>query len=181
MKATDREKAVIFALAAGGVEDWREAYILSRETPTEPERERNIKYLRAIVTRWKQRPDIAAAYNNAAAILAARDERNRAEAVEEERRRREEGGQEEGRTEGGKERTQKGRPAGIDYTRPENQKSLLNTLINTAEDQRDKLDALKTIIQAQKDDRQAAKDNQIQRFYTPLKCLSCPLYKKANK
>ena len=174
MKATEREKAVIAALAAGFVADWIEAYILSRETPTNQERERTRAKLSAIVTRWKQRPDIAGAYNTACEILKAREQVTR----EKEREQVLAGFDNK---EGDKEHTKNGKRAQIDYTRPENQRTLLNDLINTADDQKDKLDALKTIIQAQKDDKQAAKDNQIQRFYTPQRCGTCPLYQKAAK
>ena len=72
-------------------------------------------------------------------------------------------------------------PDEIDYTKPEAQKKLLNHLINSGEDGKEKLDALKTIVSLQKDDREAAKDNKVQRFYMPLKCTQCPLHERAQK
>ncbi len=72
-------------------------------------------------------------------------------------------------------------PNEIDYTKPEAQRKLLNHLINTGEDGKEKLDALKTIVSMQKDDREAAKDNKVQRFYMPLKCTQCPLHARAEK
>lgn len=72
-------------------------------------------------------------------------------------------------------------PTDTDYTNPEAQKKLLNHLINSADDGKEKLDALKTIVSMQKDDREAAKDNKVQRFYMPLKCTQCPLHARAMK
>lgn len=72
-------------------------------------------------------------------------------------------------------------PSDTDYTNPEAQRKLLNHLINTAGDGKEKLDALKTIVSMQKDDREAAKDNKVQRFYMPLKCTQCPLHARAEK
>lgn len=71
-------------------------------------------------------------------------------------------------------------PDEIDYTKPDAQRKLLNHLINTGGDGKEKLDALKTIVSIQKDDREAARDNKVQRFYTPLKCSECPLYARAE-
>lgn len=73
------------------------------------------------------------------------------------------------------------RAAGIDYTDPVAQKAKLNEIIASAKDSGEALDALKVIISGQKDDKQAAKDNQIQRFYTPLQCKECPLYLAKKK
>jgi hypothetical protein len=72
-------------------------------------------------------------------------------------------------------------PDDIDYTKPEAQKRLLNHLINAADDGRERLDALKAIVSMQKDDREAARDNKVQRFYMPIRCSQCPIYKKADK
>lgn len=72
-------------------------------------------------------------------------------------------------------------PTDVDYTRPDAQKKLLNQLINSADDSKEKLDALKTIVSMQKDDREAAKDQKVQRFYMPLKCTQCPLHARAEK
>lgn len=63
-----------------------------------------------------------------------------------------------------------------DFTKPENQKELLNEIINTATDSKDKLDAVKVIISGQRDDRQAAKEQKQVRFYLAQRCYECPLY-----
>ena len=63
-----------------------------------------------------------------------------------------------------------------DYTDPKNQKDKLNEIINSARDPGDALDAIKVIISGQRNDQDAAKQNKIQRFYTPLQCRDCPIY-----
>ena len=84
--------------------------------------------------------------------------------------------------EGGKEHTKNGKRAQIDYNDPQERKRAYNRIIQeSADDPKTQLDALKVFEQLQRDDKQAAKDNQIQRFYTPLKCHSCPLWLKHTK
>lgn len=79
----------------------------------------------------------------------------------------------------GSERTQKRPAALVDYSDPANRKRLYNEVIRDAsDDPKTRLDAAKVFEQIQRDDRQAAKDSQIQRFYTPLACRDCPI--KAN-
>lgn len=68
----------------------------------------------------------------------------------------------------------------VDYTDPVLQKKKLNEIINEAKDSGEALDALKVIMQSQKNDAEAAKDKQVQRVYTPLRCHDCPLYKAAK-
>lgn len=67
-----------------------------------------------------------------------------------------------------------------DYTDPAQQKKKLNEIINEAKDNGEALDALKVIIQGQKNDQESARDKQVQRFYTPLRCYECPLYIEAK-
>lgn len=69
----------------------------------------------------------------------------------------------------------------VDYTNPDAQKEKLNEIINRAKDSGEALDALKVIIQGQRNDQDAARNNKIQRFYTPLQCRDCPLYNKAKE
>ena len=57
MKATEREKTVIFALAAGYIDSWLKAFILSRDYPIQQAEQ--IKSIRPTVTRWKQREEMA--------------------------------------------------------------------------------------------------------------------------
>ena len=63
----------------------------------------------------------------------------------------------------------------IDYSQPENQRAKLNELVNTASDPGEALDALKGIIAGQRDDKQAAREQQTQRYYVPKSCEDCEI------
>lgn len=178
MKATAREKAIIFAMIAGYIDTWKEAYIISRDKPaaeTSPE-----KLDPSIVTRWKQRTDIQKAIQDAERILKDRDQANqdkgRRQAEDEQKQ------MEGGKDAGDSNRTKPAKPGRIDYYDPQNQRRTINAIIDRSQDDpKTQLDAIKAIQQTQRDDRQAAKDNQIQRFYTPVTCKICPLYQKRTK
>ena len=94
----------------------------------------------------------------------------------------EERAKEEGRKEkeaGGNERTETETKNRIDYYDPANQRKQINRIIaESSDDPKTQLDAIKAIQQTQLDDRQAAKDSQIQRFYSPIQCRECII--KAN-
>ena len=177
MKVTEREKAVIFALAAGGIDTWEKAYLLSRNYSIEEAEQ--LKSIKPTVTRWKQRPDIVTIYNNAAAVLKAKEDRIKEEARQMMK--------EEGRTEeeetgpADNNRTQKRKTARIDYSDPKAQTDKLNELINTADDPGEALDALKVIISTQKADREAARSQKSVIYYRPIRCNQCKLYQKAGK
>lgn len=164
------EKVAICGLVCGVVDNWADCYLIGAGKYGDLSVNRN--NLRPTVSRWKNSAKVVKEYEKQTAELATRAKAGLTIIDNS-----------EGEKLTGcdnKEHTKTRRGAQIDYTRPENQRTLLNDLINTADDQKDKLDALKTIIQAQKDDKQAAKDNQIQRFYTPQRCGTCPLYTKAK-
>lgn len=73
----------------------------------------------------------------------------------------------------------KRRAAIVDYTDPREQARKLNELVNTATDPGEALDALKVIMQTQKADRDAAREQKVVRAYVPLACAECPLYQRA--
>lgn len=71
-------------------------------------------------------------------------------------------------------------PDFTDYSSPAAQIAKLNELVNTAKDPGEVLDALKVLISKQNElqaGMQETKDRKVQRFYTPLQCRDCPLYK----
>ena len=177
-KASEREKAILFALAAGYVDTWEKAFILSRQDSEEAAGQ--LKSRKSSVTHWKQHPQIIQAYQNARAVIEANEERIKAAALlaaEEERN-----GQKETTGPADNNRAQSKRAAAVDYYNPENQRRTINAIIERSnDDPKTQLDAIKAIQQTQRDDRQAAKDNQIQRFYTPVTCKICPLYQKRVK
>ncbi len=169
---TQREKAALFALVCGVIDTWKDAYIIGAQRP-EIEISR-FSALNSIVTRWKFRPEIQELYkelqefHDAQRLQMMREGEERKEREREERR--------------GKEDSKSGKAAQIDYNDPKERRRAYNRIIaESQDDPKTQLDALKVIEGLQKDDRQAAKDAQIQRFYTPLKCQNCPLYIKAKK
>lgn len=173
---TLREKAVLYALAAGCVETWTDAYIAASNENETITRQR--PGLSTMVQRWKSRQDVKDAYLNAQRAIVEKE----SDAIR--RHKEEEGGTEE-RTTGEGERTttttSPGRRTTVDYTDPKNQARKLNELVNKADNTGEALDALKVIIQSQKADRDAARDGKQVRAYVPITCDACPLYEKARK
>lgn len=173
---TQREKAALFALVCGVIDTWKDAYIIGAQRP-EIEISR-FSSLNSIVTRWKTRPEIQELYKE----LQEFHDAQRLQMMRE--------GEERSKREGEREREERrekvdnkpGKAAQIDYNDPKERRKAYNRIIaESQDDPKTQLDALKVIEGLQKDDRQAAKDAQIQRFYTPLKCQNCPLYTKAKK
>lgn len=169
-KLTDRERAAIYWHIFGGVDDWKALYLAALDEPyTGPE-----KNLSDFASKWKRTPKIQAY------IETVRESRFKILQAARQK------GIEEGRaavldnvhteTETGARSTKF-----VDYSDPANQARKLNELINTADDPGEALDALKVIMQAQKADREAAKDNKIARYYLPLQCSGCPLLEKRRR
>lgn len=68
-----------------------------------------------------------------------------------------------------------------DFTERENLINALNELAINAKDSREKIDTLKIIADLQRfKDLAKQEDNDIKRFYMPLKCSDCVLYQKAK-
>ena len=169
MKTTinTREKVAIWALSAGVVKSWREAYIIAYNGSIEAVTGQ--RSLPASVTRWKKSDPVTAEYQNAL---------NHFKAIKNQ------GGTGEDMTTDGRgdnERTNGRNPSRVDYSDPTNQTRKLNELVNTASDPGEALDALKVIIQTQKADRDAAREGKQVKCYVPISCNDCPLYKKAKK
>lgn len=167
-KATEREKAIIYSLAAGFITSWRQAYILSRDKLVENFEPSN-------VTRWKQREEIRQAFIFAQTLIQKKEEETREQV-------RREMQQAETKTDGDNVSTKTRQASKLDYYDPANQRKTINAIIEAAKDDpKTQLDAIKAIQQTQRDDRQAAKDQQTQRIYSPLRCYDCPLHVKALK
>lgn len=171
MKASEREKAILFALAAGQLADgWKEAFILSSQKPEKDVT--NQKNIATSAERWRRRPEILKAYESALKAVQDLKEENGPRTDEETR----------AQLAGDSNRTRPAKAGKIDYYNPENQRRTINAIIDRSQnDPKTQLDAIKTIQQTQRDDRQAARDNQTQRFYTPITCKICPFYKKRVK
>lgn len=161
---TEREKAAIRLHVFGNVDDWRLLYTLAGGkqggTPATTTH---------YISKWKNAPKVASE------IEAQKREKFAAdEAIKE--RLREEIRREEERQ--GSEAPERATRRRVDYANPDEQKRLLNDLINGTNDPDQKLDALKIIIAGQRDDRQAAKEGRQVRAYLPQNCRDCVLYQR---
>lgn len=175
---TQREKAILYALAAGYITSWKEAYILGGQKPEEEASKATA--LKSTVSRWKVHPETIKAYNEVCAIIQAKEN-----AIREEVRR------EMGKETRGEERQRDNESTSsddgkksakiVDYSNPDNQRRKLNQIVNNAKDSGEALDALKVIIQGQRADREAAREQKTVRAYLPLTCSECPLMEKARK
>jgi len=171
MKASEREKAILFVLAAGQLAGgWKEAFILSSQKS-----EKDVTGQKNIATsaeRWRRRPEILKAYEAAQKAVQEMKEETRP-------------GDDERETDGrtvNSNRTNLTRPERIDYYNPDNQRKTINAIIDkAADDPKTQLDAIKAIQQTQRDDRAAARDQKTVQFYRPLRCRDCILYQKAEK
>jgi len=175
LQITENEKAALIALAVGVLDTWKTAFLVS-EAGKETRRTK-AKSLEAAVTRWKNSPRISKYFEYCTRLLADRDSDARARGREEAAKMMEE---EKQGPESESVKPASRRP--VDYNNPEARRQLYNRIITEAsDDPRTQLDAAKIIEQLQRDDRQAAQENKIQRFYLPLCCHACPMYEKAAK
>ena len=168
------ETAAVYLHVFGGLNDWRRLYAIGAGITDEAA---ILNINNTVVYRWKNAPKIQTLIADITRrkydLERAGYERGTAETLDKIN-----GPGDSVRAE--TETTKRG--AGfIDYSRPENQTTKLNELVNTARDPDAALDALKVIMQAQKADRDAAKEGRVVRAYLPIVCESCPLYETARK
>lgn len=171
IETTQRETAAIFALVAGIVDNWKDAYIIAYNGNTESVEKQ--KSLAASVSRWRHSAVVTNEFERLTQLYAQLTQNNTNSTKQAETAKKEDKQTDTGdnvRTDGKKTPL-------IDFSKPENQTAKLNELINTATDGGEALDALKVIIQSQRADREAAKDGKVVRAYLPITCAGCPLYK----
>ena len=167
-KITEQEKAAIVALTYGYIDSWPEAYrIAAGQSTHDAERD---PHFTGYASRWKNSAKVKTYYRKVQDKKAV-DENDLIREWQKENERKP--GRENERSEKAKKAPE------IDYSDPENQRRKLNELINEAQDPGEALDALKVIINGQRDDRQAAKEGRQVRAYLPLSCHDCVLYQKA--
>lgn len=175
---TDREKAVLFALAAGYIKTWNEAFILSY--PDTEEKARSLKKVSSSVTHWKNHPTIVQAFKEVSQYVEARDQLIKDDAIK--KASKDDAITKEDKQEAGSERPGPKASTKVDYSDPEARRKLYNEIIlKSADDPKTQLDAAKVIEQTQRDDKQAARERKTVVFFTPQRCLSCELYLKAQK
>lgn len=170
---TDREKAAIYFHLYGHENDWKKLYLISRPGPM-PKTTQDILYLGDLASKWKNNPRIKE-------FLKEETDRQTWQRMKEEERIREKA-KEEKRQEDNESTDNKRPAATVDYYDPKNQRTQINKIIQeSSDDPRTQLDAIKAIQQTQRDDKQAAKDQQIQRFYSPVRCNICPIRQDYEK
>lgn len=168
---TEREKNAIFAYVYGLLPDLKTAFICAYDG--EINQAEGLKALNSQVSRWSHSDKFTKYADYCKRIIADKDSDARQRGREEERN---------AAAVVDSNRTETKRPGKVDYYNPENQRRTINAIIDRSQDDpKTQLDAIKAIQQTQRDDRQAAKDNQIQRYYTPVTCRSCPFKAKATK
>ena len=170
---TEREKNAIFAYIYGLLPDLKTAFICAYDGQIN--QAEGLKALNSQVSRWSRSDKFLKYADYCKRIIADKDSDARQRGREEER------SATAVDSPGDSERTKPTKPGKLDYYDPQNQRRTINAIIDKAQDDpKTQLDAIKAIQQTQRDDRQAAKDNQIQRYYTPIACKGCP-FKPGNR
>lgn len=170
-KITPGEIAAVYYSVFSGCQDWRQLYAIADGIKSD-EKQKEIN--RSTIYAWKNTTKIQELFRDV--------ERRKLELIQAAEKQ----GFQDGKNSlldnihtenetGGK------KPKIVDYADPTNQARKLNELVNTAADPGEALDALKVIIQTQKADREAARDQKTVRAYLPLSCNSCPFLEKARK
>lgn len=169
---SEREKSAIYYHVFGGVDDWDLLYMIADDNKLNADKDR--KYFHQIVSTWKRSDKVQN-------FIKELRERQIDQIGEIRQRIREE--EKNKLFESIDTNNTPDDPGAkiIDYTNPDSQRRKLNLLINQAKDNDEALDALKVMIQTQKDDKQAAREQKQQRIYLPLSCSSCPLYELSKK
>lgn len=173
---TEREKAAIYYYVFGGCDNWQIIHAIAKKGDFEIGK--HPKSAAKMAYDWKNRPKVAEFLKDTQTLKAVQETENAKRKADEIIKGLEaERDKEHNESGKGKQARQI-----VDFSNPQERRKQYNTIINNAgDDPKTQLDALKVLEQLQKDDKQAAKDNQIQRFYTPIKCRECPLYEKAKK
>lgn len=173
---TDREKAALLAYKFGLIDTTKAAYIAADDQPQA--HIKGLSALNTLVSRWINSEKVKGFLSHCDSLILSKQ----AEAFQRGKDQAQRASLEAEKIQGDSERTQTRQAREIDYYDPKNQRTQINRIIaESQDDPKTQLDAIKAIQQTQRDDRQAAKDNQIQRFYTPVNCHFCPLYLKKRQ
>ena len=160
---TDTEKAAIYYYIATSCKDRILIYKLARGNDKFNKLSNSSKA--ATVSRWFNRPEVV--------------ERIKIETYNQEKTRREEA--EKFKFVGETETTKPGTPAPVDFLNRDEFLKYLNERANEITDEKDKRDYLKMLsdnMRFKEADNQ--EQTEIQRFYTPILCENCQIYKKCS-
>lgn len=183
-KITNREKAAIFALVFGIIDDWTEAYIAAEDKTIEEAKQ--LKFIASPVSKWRNSDKVKNTVKEFQKLIADRDaeerQKGREEAQNEMTFNQTEDNNESGEgNESFETKAKRNFSKPVDYSDPENRKRLYNEVIRKAKDDpKTQLDAAKMFEQIQKDDKQAAREQKQVRAYLPITCKECALYERAK-
>ncbi len=177
MDLTERQKAILFWAAANDIEDWRKIYILSSDKPPKFYEGKNITVQ---VSRWKRTHKTASFYNECLDKLQRCKSGQTGNQSEETDKK---GPENEGRegNESAKNGEKTARSRAVNFLDRRTLLNELNATANRITDIKQKTDVLKIIadLSRMKDDSKG--NDQIRRFYLPLTCYNCELYKHAKE
>lgn len=184
---TEREKVcLIYAIRTNNLnttEDWKKAFILSRQTLTENHASQSTH--KASVSRWKCSDKVKSFVEEETRKWNDLITHIKTEAVADYIRKI----QNEDGTDGNKNVTVPSKEqirnkivSGVDFQDREQFLEFLNKQANSITDEKERLNYLKLISDLLRLKETDTKSNEeIQRFYTPLQCDSCPMYLKAKQ
>lgn len=162
---TEIEKIAIEYLAITGAKCWRTCYYMSHDKNSDPG-----EIHPATISKWKNSKIVQDYFNT---VRYRHNERIQAEienGIKQERTKKE-GTQQET---GNKNVTSQT----VDFTNRNEFIKYLNSAVNSLQDDKQKTDYLKMLSDLLRfKETETGKDNEIQRFYTPITCNKCPIYR----
>ena len=174
---TEREKAVIIWAIVTGCEDWKKIYLLSRPNDPSTYSATNIA---TACSKWKHSAKIERFTDEQRAFFEAQKKAQTARTRPGETDPETET-ETAGETKTENSQTKKRNSTNLDFTDTARALEELNRLANEIQDPIKRADAI-TAIQKLKAQTQTEDENgpEIQRFYTPLRCQACQIYKNAQ-
>lgn len=180
MELTDRQKAILNWAALNDVDDWRKIYTLASDRPPKFYDGKNIvaqvsnwKRLAKVQTYYQEQRAKAIQLRKAAATLnpdPVPDGTKEAANIQ---------------TEGGSENAEKGaktaKKQAINYLDRQELMMALNRSANEISDIKQRTDILKLIADLSRMKESDKGNDQIRRFYLPLSCQNCELYRHAKE
>lgn len=174
LSLTDREKAVLTYAVTENIEDWRFLYMLASDKSVTSIKKRSDDNIGASASTWKNNPSVKSYY------LAKKVEyEGRLKQMIETERQKWINADE---SEKAKIISESDTNMKIDFTDREQFMRFINKQLNEVEEEKDRQTYLKMISDNMrfKEDKPEKGDVDIMRFYVPLTCKDCALYKRAQ-
>ena len=177
---TDKEKALIYFAAATDCHDWIKIYEYSR--PTGQFLEGSKSTIAVNCSRWKHSAKVAKYFTEVVDTLKAERDRifelGKREGFEVARKKINGNGE---LAEVCQDKLTQNKANGIDFTDKNQLLKYLNQQANLITDDKLRTDYIKLISELARLKDDAAQTTDIQRFYTPVKCQECEIYKRQKK